>query len=104
MEEIKEAIMRIPPVSRYYIGTVFLLSFAMTYSIISPMYLILDFESVFYKIQVSLVVLTDYNPILFDTCQLLNSLALIDLEITDNLCLCWHFQHEFHLHNDATVS
>ena len=49
MEDIKEAIMKIPPVSRYFIGLVFLQSFVVTYSIISPMTLILDFEYVFYK-------------------------------------------------------
>ena len=52
MEEIKEAILRIPPVSRYYIGLVFLISFSVTYKLISPFNLILDFDAVIYKLQV----------------------------------------------------
>ena len=44
MEDIKEAILKIPPVSRYYIGLVFTLSFVTTYRILSPYTLILDFE------------------------------------------------------------
>ena len=45
--------MLIPPVSRYYIGLVFLLSFATTYQMLSPYSLILDFDKVFYSGQVS---------------------------------------------------
>ena len=47
MEAAKEAYMAIPPVSRYYISLVFLQSFAATYRIINPYYLVLDFEKVF---------------------------------------------------------
>jgi ABC-type dipeptide/oligopeptide/nickel transport system permease component len=53
LEEIKEAIMKIPPVSRYYIGLVFILSFVTTYRIVSPYSLLLDFDKVFYSLQVS---------------------------------------------------
>ena len=49
MEGIKELIMQIPPITRYYTGITFFFSFCMTYKIISPYSLILDFESVFYK-------------------------------------------------------
>lgn len=52
MEEIKELVMRVPPVSRYYIGLVFLLSFATTYRILSPYSIILDFDKVFNSFQV----------------------------------------------------
>ena len=52
MEEIKEMIMRIPPVSRYYIGLVFTLSFLTTYKIVNPYTVILDFDKVFGSLQV----------------------------------------------------
>jgi hypothetical protein len=53
MEEIKEAIMKIPPVSRYYIGLVFTLSFVTTYRIVSPYSLLLDFDKAIYSLQVN---------------------------------------------------
>lgn len=49
MEGLKEIYMKVPPVSRYYITLVFLLSFATTYKILSPYSIILDFEKVGYK-------------------------------------------------------
>jgi Derlin-2/3 len=49
MEGVKEAISKIPPVTRYYLGGTLLMSFCMTYSIISPYVLFLDFPSVFYQ-------------------------------------------------------
>lgn len=52
MDDIKEMIMRIPPVSRYYIGLVFMLSFATTYRILSPYSLVLDLEKTFYSFHV----------------------------------------------------
>ena len=52
MDDIKEMIMKIPPVSRYYIGLVFLLSFATTYRILSPYSLVLELEKTFYSFQV----------------------------------------------------
>ena len=52
MDAAKEAYMAIPPVSRYYISLVFLQSFAATYRIINPYYLILDFDKVFGSFQV----------------------------------------------------
>jgi hypothetical protein len=56
MQEIKEAISRIPPISRYYIGMVFFLAFTTTYRIISPYSIILDFEKVFYSLQVRIYI------------------------------------------------
>jgi len=53
MEDIKEAYFRVPPVSRYYMSFVFLLSFLTTYKILNYGYLFLDFELVFYKLQVN---------------------------------------------------
>lgn len=53
MEDIKEMYMRVPPVSRYFITLVFALSFAITYKILNPYYLYLDFDKVFYSFQVS---------------------------------------------------
>ena len=47
MDQLKEAYMSIPPISRYYITLVFLESFVSTYKIISPYNLILDFDKVF---------------------------------------------------------
>jgi hypothetical protein len=52
MNDIKEAYMSVPPISRYYMTIVFTLSFCITYKIINPYYLYLDFELVFYKVQV----------------------------------------------------
>ena len=52
MEGIKEAYFAIPPVSRYYISLVFLQSFAVTYKLINPYYLILDFDKVLGSLQV----------------------------------------------------
>ncbi len=52
MDAAKEAYMAIPPISRYYISLVFLQSFAATYRIINPYYLILDFDKVFGSFQV----------------------------------------------------
>ena len=36
MEDIKAKIMTVPPLTRYWIGGTFLLSFCMTYKILSP--------------------------------------------------------------------
>ena len=52
MNDIKEAYFSVPPISRYYMTAVFVLSFSMTYKILSPYSLILDFEAVFYRFQV----------------------------------------------------
>ena len=46
MEQVKEAISKIPPVTRYYMGITLLLSFCMTYQIVSPYAVILDFNLV----------------------------------------------------------
>ena len=46
MDGIKEMVGKIPPVTRYFLGITLLLSFCMTYTIISPYALFLDFPSV----------------------------------------------------------
>lgn len=47
--DIKDAIMAIAPISRYYMGGVFLMSFCLTYKILSPYSVLLDFELLFKK-------------------------------------------------------
>ena len=47
MDDIRAAIMRVPPVTRYFLGVTLLLSFCMTYGIISPYSLLLDWTAVF---------------------------------------------------------
>ena len=47
MDEIRAAIKRIPPVTRYFLGITLFLSFCMTYQIISPYNLVMDWTSVF---------------------------------------------------------
>lgn len=89
MEDIKEMIMKIPPVSRYYIGLVFLLSFATTYRLLSPYSLVLDLEKVFYSFQVSATWIYD-----------LYSLAM---ETDNYLCLCRAIQYGLHFHTHASV-
>jgi len=46
MEDLKTYILQVPPVTRYFTGITFFLSFCMTYSIISPYQLFLVFEYV----------------------------------------------------------
>lgn len=50
MEEIKAGIMRIAPITRYYLISVFAISFLTTYKLLSPYALILDLESAVYRI------------------------------------------------------
>ena len=52
MSDFKAYILQIPPVTRYVCGSTLLLSFCMTYQIISPYPLFLVFEFVFYKFQI----------------------------------------------------
>ena len=47
MDDIRAAIKRIPPVTRTFLGVTLLLSFCMTYQIVSPYNLVLDWTSVF---------------------------------------------------------
>jgi len=47
MDDLRAAIKRIPPVTRYYLGITLLFSFCMTYAILSPYNLLLDWTSVF---------------------------------------------------------
>ena len=48
MEDLKTYIKQISPVTRYFLGSTLLLSFCMTYKIISPYSLFLTFPQVFY--------------------------------------------------------
>jgi hypothetical protein len=50
--DIMDAIKKIPPISRYYMGAVFLTSFCLTYKILSPYALLLDFELLFKRLHV----------------------------------------------------
>ena len=49
MDDFKRFVGQIPPVTRYYCGITLLLSFCMTYQIISPYVLFLDWNQVIYK-------------------------------------------------------
>jgi hypothetical protein len=46
MDDFKAYIKKVKPVSRYYIGLVLLLSFCMTYKIVSPYDVMLDWTKV----------------------------------------------------------
>ena len=48
MDGIREGIMKIKPVTRYYLAITLFFSFCMTYGIIPGEKLILDWHSVFY--------------------------------------------------------
>ena len=52
MDSFKAFVMQIPPVTRFFMGFTLLLSFCMTYQIISPYALMLDFNLVFTKFQI----------------------------------------------------
>jgi hypothetical protein len=52
MSEIAAFYKSIPPFTRYFMTGVFALSFAMTYKIMSPYSMLLDFPSVFKKLQI----------------------------------------------------
>jgi hypothetical protein len=52
MDAFKEIVMKIPPVTRYFTAITFFFSMFMTYKLLNPYYIILDFESLFYKFQV----------------------------------------------------
>ncbi len=86
MEDIKEAYFKVPPVSRYFMTLVFILSFATTYKILSPYTLILDLELTFFSLQV-----------------ISNSLNLIALENYHYICICRTIFNEFPLQHDVTV-
>ena len=75
-----DMINKIPTFTRYYMGAAFFIAFVSTYRIINPYYLLLDFEKVFYSIQVSSISMFD---------KLINLLN-VDLEIDYNLSLCWY--------------
>ncbi len=47
MDDIRASINQIPPVTRYTLGVTLLLSFCLTYQIISPYSVMLDWPSVF---------------------------------------------------------
>jgi len=50
MSEIKEFYMSIPPFTRYFMTGVFVMSFMMTYKMLNPYSVLLDFPSVFKKL------------------------------------------------------
>ena len=50
MDEILSYYKSVPPFTRYFMTAVFIASFGMTYSMISPYWLILDFSKVFKKL------------------------------------------------------
>ena len=49
MDGFKDFVGKITPVTRYYCGIALLLSFCMTYQIINPMLLVLDWHAVIYN-------------------------------------------------------
>ena len=58
MSEIVQYFKEIPPFTRYFISSVFISSFAMTYKLLSPYTMILDFSAVFKKLQIWRLVTT----------------------------------------------
>ena len=50
MSEIAEFYKSIPPFTRYFMTGVFVMSFAMTYKMLNPYTVLLDFPSVFKKL------------------------------------------------------
>ena len=52
MEDIKAKIMGVPPLVRYWCGGTFLLSFCMTYKILTPYSLLLYLPDAFTKLEV----------------------------------------------------
>ena len=52
MTDFMQAFMEVPPFTRYFLTATFLLSFGMTYKLLNPYYLILDFEMVIWKLNV----------------------------------------------------
>lgn len=46
MEDLKAYIKQVKPVTRYYMGAILLLSFCMTYKIVSPYSVLLDWKAV----------------------------------------------------------
>ena len=47
MPEINEIIEKMPPFSKYFLGGIFFCAAVVTFGIVNPMFLILDFTSVF---------------------------------------------------------
>jgi hypothetical protein len=47
MSELKEFYTSIPPFTRYFMTAVFFTSFGLTYGLINPYYILLDFGKVF---------------------------------------------------------
>ena len=52
MSELKEFYKSIPPFTRYFMTAVFLTSFGLTYGLINPYHILLDFEKVFKSFQI----------------------------------------------------
>jgi hypothetical protein len=53
MSDIMDMINKIPTFTRFYMGSAFFMAFVVTYRIINIYYLLLDFEKVFWSLQVS---------------------------------------------------
>ena len=83
MDDIRAAIGRIPPVTRYCLAITLFLSFCMTYSILSPYSLLLDWSAVFQG-QVWRVVTTFFfvgpfsMPFLFGMAMIYYTLSAIE--------------------------
>jgi hypothetical protein len=80
--DVVDAIKRVPPFTRYYMGLIFLFALCTTYRILSPYSLILDFDKLLYSLQV------------YDQLSMINEIVL-DLEINHSILFCWSFQYEF---------
>ena len=52
MSELKEYYTSIPPFTRYFMTVVFFSSFGLSYGLIKPDHIILDFEKVFKSFQI----------------------------------------------------
>ena len=52
MSDLRQMFMEIPPFTRYFMSSVFLLSFGMTYKLINPYHLLLDFGLLFKKFHI----------------------------------------------------
>ena len=89
MDDIREAIGRIPPVTRYFLGITFLLSFCMTYSILSPYNLVLDMPPVFTKFQIWRLITTFFfagpfsMSFLFGMAMLYYTISLLEAHYGD---------------------
>ena len=84
MDGVREAIMKIKPVTRWYLGITLFFSFCMTYGIIPADKLVLDWHSVFYQGQIWRVLTTFFfvgpfsMPFLFGMMMIYYSVSSIE--------------------------